>query len=845
VSNSDAHSPAKLGREANLLSCEMSYPALKRALETGIGFDGTIEFYPEEGKYHLDGHRNCHLCLEPAQTIEYGGRCPVCGRKLTVGVSHRVEALADRAEPAALPKPFENLIPLPEVLADCMGVSPASKKVDAAYMALLKQLGPEFTILRTLPPEIIEQSAGPVAAEAIRRLRKGRVIRHAGYDGEYGVIKLFEPGEVERLTGQTSLFGLAGLSQKAAFRTQGVAKKKSQPAPEAPAASTAPLLNPQQLAAVESTAAQIAVVAGPGTGKTKTLVARIAHLIENQGVSPSEITAVTFTRQAAKEMLERLTAQLGTKAVRGLNVGTFHAICLNLLDKRGILSRQQAQEIIATLLAEHEESLSPAECLRLISIYKNNLCMRSQETSSMPAWRPGAYEQRLEMLGLRDLDDVLLHALRQPVSARKSFRHMLVDEFQDINAVQHELIRLWSRESASLFVIGDPDQAIYGFRGAQADCFDTFLTQNPDAQLIRLSSNYRSTPQIIETALSAIRANPGMKRELISRLPSGLPVRIVEAPDTFSESVWIAKEIGHMVGGVDMLDAQHEHGERSVLRSFSDIAILCRTHRQLEQIEDALNHDSIPCIISGHDEYLSDKNVQGMIGFFASLLDPRDSTSLQAALDGLWRIPAALIQPAAVALSSMERADFGLLNEALCDFPLLKPWLNAVEILLPRLKLDKPRKLIEKLAGLCQLDSDAVTKLLNTAVFYDDLVSLLSSLRMNDSADIHRASGAGYASGAVRLMTLHASKGLEFPVVFLAGVTAGMLPIERAQQPTDEAEERRLFFVGITRAKEELILTCGGKPSRFADELPSTITRRPVRARVKAPKTEQLSLFDL
>ena len=843
VSNSDAHSPAKLGREANLLACDLSYPSLKHAIETGDGFHGTIEFYPEEGKYHLDGHRNCRCCLEPAQTVELNGRCPVCGRKLTVGVLHRVEALADRAEPIALPKPFESLMPLPELLADCMGVSPTSKKVDAAYLALLGKLGSEFDILRSLPCETIESVGGPIVAEGVKRLREGRVIRQAGYDGEYGIIRLFEPGETERLAGQTSLLELAGLSGKKVFRTQGVKQAKPASEPDL-AAPEAVQLNAEQQQAVETTARCTAVVAGPGTGKTKTLVSRIAYLIETLGVSPSEITAVTFTRQAAAEMTERLTAQLGKKAVRGLTVGTFHAISMNLLDPKPIVSRPQAQEIIATLLEEHEENLSPAECLRLLSLYKNQFCIRASETSALPAWLPGAYEQRLEMLGLRDLDDLLLHALQTPVGSRKQFHHLLVDEFQDINAVQHALVSHWSQKSRSLFVIGDPDQAIYGFRGAQADCFDTFLAAHPDTQLIRLSQNYRSTPQVVEAALSTIRQNPGTERHLHAHQPDGLPIRLMEAPDAFSESVWIAKEIARMAGGVDMLDAQRDHSERAVSRSFSEIAILCRTHRQLDQIENALSHDSIPCIISGHDEFLSDKAVQGMLGFFTSLLDHHDSPSLHAALDGLWRIPAALIQPAAVALSQQNELDANLLFETLTDFPLLRPWLDAVRALAPRLHQEKPRKLLESLAALCQLESDAVDKLLNAAVFHSDLASMLSSLRMDDSADIRRVSGSGYASGAVRLMTLHGAKGLEFPVVFLAGVAEGSLPLERAHMDSDIEEERRLFFVGITRAREELILTCGGKPSTFVDEMPSSMLCGNIRARNKVPKMEQITLFD-
>lgn len=843
ISNSDAHSPAKLGREANVLHCPLDYASLKRAIETGDGLHGTIEFYPEEGKYHLDGHRNCHCCLEPAQTVAYDGRCPVCGRKLTVGVLHRVEALADRSQPIPLPKPFESLIPLPEILADCMSVSTASKKVAASHLELLRRLGPEFAILRQLPLEVVENAAGPIVAEALRRLRAGQVICKAGYDGEYGVISLFEPGEVERLHGQTSLLDLAGLAGKQNYSVRGVAKAK--PVAEAQPQEAAPSLNAEQAASVLTAASCTAVIAGPGTGKTKTLVSRIAHLIAEKNVSPAEITAVTFTRQAAQEMLDRLTAQLGKKAVRGLTVGTFHAICLEMIEPKPLISRAQSLEIIETLLKEHDEHLSPAECLRLLSLYKNHLNARTEASHSLPAWLPQAYAQRLSVLGLRDLDDVLLDALQTDVSRCKRFRHLLVDEFQDINAVQHALVAHWGQQSSSLFVIGDPDQAIYGFRGAKADCFDTFLSAHPNAQLIRLSRNYRSVPQVLDAALSIIRRNPGMERILLPHHPSGAPIRMMEAPDAFSEAVWIAKEIGRMTGGVDMLDAQSSKSDRSVMRSFSDIAVLCRTHRQLEQVEAALVHDSIPCIISGHDDFLSTKTIQGMIGFFASLLDPSDSASLHAALDGLWRMPAALVQRASVAMSRFAPGDIRPeeLQQELADFPLLMPWVEALEQFSPLCKREKPRKLFVRLAECCQQNSEDVQKLLNTAVFHEDLASMITVLKTGEEADVRRASGSGYASGAVRLMTLHGAKGLEFPVVFLAGVTAGTLPIERAHASANVEEERRLFFVGVTRAREELILTYGGKPSAFWGELPADAVRGCIRPRNKIPKTEQLTLF--
>ena len=201
VSNSDAHSPAKLGREANLLETERTYPALVRAIRTGEGFGGTIEFFPEEGKYHLDGHRNCDVCLTPRETLARDGVCPVCGKKLTVGVEHRVEELAGRPAGFRPPeaRPFESLVPLPEVIAASTGCAAAGKRTAALYETLLRELGSEFYILREVPVGDIDRVAGPLAAEGVRRLRQGRVTLRPGFDGAYGAVTLLSPGEREAL----------------------------------------------------------------------------------------------------------------------------------------------------------------------------------------------------------------------------------------------------------------------------------------------------------------------------------------------------------------------------------------------------------------------------------------------------------------------------------------------------------------------------------------------------------------------------------------------------------------------------------------------------------------------
>lgn len=194
VSNSDAHSPSKLGREANLLDIDCSYEGLYRAIQTGEGLEGTVEFFPEEGKYHFDGHRKCGVSLSPVEAERLGGICPVCGKKLTMGVDHRVEQLADREEGFVKEdgKKYESLVPLPEVISACMGYSTASKKVQGCFEQMLQTLGTEFDILRNVPSEDIKSCAGERIAEGIENVRTGNVKRIPGYDGEYGKIELFD-----------------------------------------------------------------------------------------------------------------------------------------------------------------------------------------------------------------------------------------------------------------------------------------------------------------------------------------------------------------------------------------------------------------------------------------------------------------------------------------------------------------------------------------------------------------------------------------------------------------------------------------------------------------------------
>jgi uncharacterized protein (TIGR00375 family) len=207
VSNSDAHSAAKIGREANIFACDASYPAMMQALRTRRGFAGTIEFFPEEGKYHYDGHRDCGVSLTPRETVDHGYCCPVCSKKVTIGVQHRVEKLADREHgfrPPHAPA-FTSIIPLPEIIAEGLQCGPNTKKVNALYFQLLEQLGNEFTILLDAPLDEIERAGTPLIREAISRMRAGTVNIAPGYDGEYGKVRIFEEVERREIKGQMKL----------------------------------------------------------------------------------------------------------------------------------------------------------------------------------------------------------------------------------------------------------------------------------------------------------------------------------------------------------------------------------------------------------------------------------------------------------------------------------------------------------------------------------------------------------------------------------------------------------------------------------------------------------------
>lgn len=860
ISNSDAHSPAKLGREANLLDIPLSYEELRNAVQTGNGLKGTIEFFPEEGKYHYDGHRKCGICLAPADAEKYGGICPVCKRKLTIGVSHRIEQLADRPEGYIKNNaaPYESLVPLPEIISASVGYSPASVKVQKEYQSMLKRLGPEFQILRDIPLDEIRSVSGILISEGIGRLRKGKVTRIPGFDGQYGIIRLFTPEDLDSLSGQLSLFDNqtapassspyndasgshpAGqtIEHMENALTLGEILEKSNPLLAAKnknvKALTKTTANENQQQAIEAVSRSTMVMAGPGTGKTYTLSSHLLYLLETRRIKPSCITAVTFTNQAAEEMRERIRKRSGkSTAARKLTIGTFHSIAWKLIKENGssaslageVETRALADKVIKTLHLD----MTVSRFLTEISNYKTRpYSADSYDENYTPALNLTdafeAYQSFLKEWNLFDFDDILIEALRlvrEKIADTTCFSYLLVDEFQDISPLEYQLIKMWNSGGKELFVIGDSNQSIYSFRGSDAGLFKRLLEDFPGTRQISLKENYRSTPQILSFASEIISKNPAGYRHLNPNRPEGPCVRLVEAESSAAEGIFISKEINRLAGGIGMLEAQEMFPETDgSIRSFDDIAVLYRTHRQAQLLESCLKKEGIPYIVSGREDYLLESAVQGTISFFESLLEAENKLAEQTALKLLWNLE-----------------ESGLTESI---------YQTMAGKYTPLLKKKKSVKILEEWMSDLHLENKkAMQKLCQTAVFYPAMADLINALQFGVESDLKRCKNKQYKSGAVTLMTLHGSKGLEFPVVFISGVRKGLIPFEGGSFITDEEEERRLFYVGITRAREALILTASKEESPFLENLPKDmIKREKARQGKNEGSYRQLSLFE-
>jgi superfamily I DNA/RNA helicase len=613
------------------------------------------------------------------------------------------------------------------------------------------------------------------------------VTREAGYDGEYGTIRLFGPDELDG----SALFAMTDLPAPAQPPNNSAERPRlshAAPAPQArrggaaaspasPETGTASVLDgldPDQRAAATA-AGPLLIIAGPGTGKTRTLTHRIAHQVTELGRPAGQFLAITFTRRAAQEMRDRLAGLVpGPVGVAAgpadeLTVTTFHGLGLRILrehpEAAGLPPSFGVADEAALVRVATELTGSEREGRKL-----------ADDPAGRPALRGELIARGLvDFDGLAELSAALL--AREPGIAaglRARWPFVSVDEYQDIDPVQYGLLRALTGDGAGLTAIGDPDQAIYGFRGADVGIFGRFAADFPNATTVELTRNYRSSPAIVTAALQAVAPStlvPG-RAAAAAALASGKPepgdVSFHEAADEHAEAAWIAAAIDQLLGGASFhsLDSGRADGHGHGKLGLSDIAVLYRTDAQASALGQALTRAGLPYQKRSHD-----------------LLARRPAVS-----DIMRQMALAGADPAAEV--------FGQLTAAVRALAAARGERDATVV-----DIRAAGEVLAPLARRCGDDAER---------FRTEI-----SLGAETDALDPRAE-------AVTLLTLHGSKGLEFDVVFLAGCERGLLPLRRPGSgpltPDETAEERRLLFVGMTRARGQLVLTCAGRRTRYGAE---------------------------
>lgn len=916
VSNSDAHSPAKLAREANVFDTEMSYSKLFDALRSGDSetFLGTIEFFPEEGKYHYDGHRKCGIRWHPKTTLDHDKLCPECGRPVTVGVMHRVEILADR-EPGGKPArthPFKSLIPLPEVLAEIYECGVNTKKVNRSFEALLTKLGPELHILQDVPLDDLDKIGGSLLAEAVRRMRHGEVKIAAGYDGEYGIVRLFEDDERDQYSVQIGFFEQAKpkkdkpkvKERNSGYRkTQKVAEKKkasnnSQKADldvgesKVTIASDSEILhglNAEQRDAVTHTQGHLIVVAGPGTGKTRTLTHRIAYLLASSQGQPEQILAVTFTNKAAQGMRSRLTQLLNPEAAADLTVKTLHAFAAQLLREHGREIGVEPQFVIADdrirsrLLKSVRPSFSSKETTRaldLISRAKNQLI--APEDASPFGDSHGVadfaeiyrdYQSELMRNHILDYDDLIacvvklltdVPDVREKLQTR--YRWISVDEYQDINFAQYQFLRLLTAKADSVCVIGDPDQAIYGFRGASRSYFLKFQKAFPHARKVQLTKNYRSTQLILDASSQIIsKSAEHYTSKIWSDFISQTKIDIYPAPTAEAEAEYVVHQVEKMVGGTSYfsLDSGRVGDDEAGSRTFGDFVVLYRLNALSGLLETAFNRSGIPYQTAGELPLFERPEAQHLLKFLWFVYQPHSNLHLQNILESgsnrlgsntLAKLHATAEKRGETLWQTMQH-DLMQAHLDVSQRKVVQTCVAGLRTLLKRAGSQNVAELIEYVSQTffpetyfteTELRKAILKQLLSKArAFENNLQGFLESTVLSSESDFHDP-----RADRVSLMTLHAAKGLEFKVVFIVGCEETLIPYQKNGKIDDLEEERRLFYVGMTRAQEKLTLSHAksrllfGKrqqnpPSRFLGHFENSL-KEIRQMQYKITKTEKL-----
>ncbi|RMH03639.1 MAG: AAA family ATPase [Planctomycetota bacterium] len=611
-------------------------------------------------------------------------------------------------------------------------------------------------------------------------------------------------------------------------------------------------LNPEQRRAVETLEGPLLVLAGAGTGKTKVITHRVAHLLA-RFVAPESVLAVTFTNKAAREMKERISALVGAGEAGRLAVGTFHAFCVRRLRRhaerlglpRGFAICDAADQLGAVKevlrdLRIPEKSLAPGRVLSRISLAKNRLWSPDELAAGAGPDGPAlaaAWERYDALLARRrqlDFDDLLLRTLRllredEEVLAacRRRWRYVLVDEYQDTNGPQYEIVRLICAEHRNLCVVGDDDQSIYSWRGADVSRILGFERDFPGAAVVRLETNYRSTAPILALANRVIGHNPARHpKELRAATAGGEEPCFLEARDEEDEADFIAREISFLV----------RRGEAA----WRDFAILVRTQTQPRVFEARLRAAGVPYRLAGSSSFFDRKEIRDLLAYLKVVANEDDEVSLLRILNcpprGIgrttvertlaWATERGLGAGAALArldeIDGIPPAARQAAARLLADLAALRrrAGRDLVGLLEELLKRSGYRAEVER----CYPDPEArrvrwaaVEELLNFAENHQrrsarpSLAGFLEELTLNAADQEDQEDGE---TDAVALMTLHAAKGLEFPRVYLVGLEEGLLPHARAAAEDGIEEERRLAYVGVTRARRHLTLSYAAERAR-------------------------------
>jgi DNA helicase II / ATP-dependent DNA helicase PcrA len=614
-------------------------------------------------------------------------------------------------------------------------------------------------------------------------------------------------------------------------------------------------LNPQQLEAVTTTRGPILILAGAGTGKTRVITMRITYLL-HEGVSPDAILAVTFTNKAANEMRERVGTMVERSKAKRLTICTFHALCVRILrqdierlgykpnfaiydegDQLGLI-----RKIISRISAKNEK-LDPQLARNLISRAKNQhwKLAESATNNSLLAAVSERYQEGLKAANAVDFDDLLILTVRLLETSpdvtnkwQERFQYLMIDEFQDTNRLQLELVRYLGGRHRNVCVVGDDDQSIYGWRGAEIANILEFEAHFPDPKIIKLEQNYRSSTAILGLANSIIRHNPRRRpKSLWSEKGVGQNVKIVAVPDDREEANYVVSEL-----------QKHQLEVAGPWRRF---AIIFRMNAQSRLFEEQLRRLQIPYRIIGGRSFFERREVKDLLAYLACLANPHDDLNLLRIINTPARgIGASTIELTVAESNQAKNSIFATLQSP--GFQELlstrtRTAVNGFIELIDRYETQIHQPLVElatiatalleeirypeELRRSCKTPEEALNREENVRELVRTLADYqrrstegLSGFLAEVALDQEREEETDTDKDGVTLITFHAAKGLEFPHVFLIGIEEGILPHDRSKLEGNLDEERRLFYVGITRAMQTLIITHCANRNKYGGSLP-------------------------